>query len=155
MATLYQSKQSQNQGQALVAGWDNTATLKNITAYVGTDGENFLPVNDRTDGGGYTAGVTRRLTTGGTYKSGLPMVRFVSATLTDGQLKYLVNTIGGGQESFNVTVRYHRYDAVGKADTHVANAVLNLNLEQQNSLNRKQNTWSDFIWEFMLTEILS
>lgn len=155
MATIFDALRGLNQGQAFVAGWNNTATLKNVTAHVGSDGNNFLPVNDRTNGGGYTPGVTRRLTTGGTYQSGLPIVRFVSSSLTDGQVDYLVNTVGGGQQSFNVTVRYHRYDAVGKADTHVANAVLNLNLDQQNSLNRQQNTWSGFIWEFVITEVLS
>lgn len=150
MATLYQSKVSQNQGQAFVPGWNNQATLKNVTAYIGTDGNPFMPVNDRT----YIPGVTRRLPTGGVYISGYPIVNFVSPVITDGQLDTLVNTLGGGAESFNVTVRYHRYDSVGNFDTFDANAILNLNLVQLPQLTRRQNARQQFVWEFVIVEFL-
>lgn len=154
MATIYDALRPLNQGQAFVPGWNNQATLKDITAYRGTDGNNFLPVNDRNNGGGYSTGVSRRLGTGGTLESGYPVVRFVSPAITDGQIDYLVNTAGGGVESFNVTVRYHRYDSVGKADTFVANAILNLNLGQLPGLARQQNAYVNFVWEFVLVEVL-
>lgn len=151
MSTIYASRQGLNQGQAIVAGWNNQATLKNITAYVGTDGNNFLPVDDRN---GYFPGVTVRIPTGGTYQEGLPVIRFVSSTITDGQIKFLVDTLLSGQQSGNVTVRYHRYDNVGAISTHDANGVLNLNLEQLQQLARKQNTYSGFTWEIVIVEPL-
>jgi len=154
MATIFQSKQAQNQGQAVVAGWNNQATLKGITMHIGSDGYPFMPVDDRNNGGGYIPGVTRRLPGGYTFESGYPIVNFVSPTITDGQIDYLVNTLGSGSESFNVTVRYHRYDSVGKADTFDANAVLNLRLEQLPGLKRRHNEINGFIWEFVLVEIL-
>jgi hypothetical protein len=154
MATLYQAMQGLNQGQAVVAGWNNQATLKNITAYVGSDGNNFLPVQDKKDGAGYTPGVIRQLPGGYTFESGYPIVRFRSPTITDGQIDTLVNTLGGGAESFNVTVRYHRYDSVGNTDTFEANAVLNLRLDQLNSLTRKRDTYTGYIWEFVIVETL-
>lgn len=154
MATIYESKRGQNAGQSVVAGWNNQATLKEITSYTGTDGNPFLPVNDRSNGGGYTPGVTRRLPTGGTFESGYPIVRFISPSITDGQIDTLVNTLGSGAESFNVTVRYHRYDSVGRADTFDANAILNLNLEQLTQLRRRQNTYDSFEWEFVILETL-
>lgn len=147
MATLYESKRGQNAGQAVAAGWNNQSTLKEITAYTGTDGNPFLPVNDRN---GYTPGVTVRLGTGGTYEEGYPIVRFTSPTITDGQIDYLFSTLLSGAESGNVTVRYHRYDSVGKVDTFDANAVLNLNLEQLTQLRRRQNTYEQFQWEFVI-----
>lgn len=150
MATLYQSKVSQNQGQAFVPGWNNQSLLKNVTAYIGTDGNPFLPVDDRD----YTPGRTLRLTNGGTTDEGFPIVRFVSPVITDGQIDYLVNTLGSGQSSFKVTVRYHRYDSVGNADTFVANAWLNLNLDQLKQLTRKQYTYNNFVWEYVIVQTL-
>lgn len=154
MATLYESKRGQNAGQSVVAGWNNQATLKQITAYTGTDGNPFLPVNDRDKGGGYFPGVLRRLPYGGTDRSGYPIVNFVSPVITDGQVDTLVNTLGSGQESFNVTVRYHRYDSVGNFDTFDANAILNLNLEQLPGLTRRQNAREQYVWEFVILETL-
>lgn len=151
MATLYESKRGQNAGQSVVAGWNNQATLKQITAYTGTDGNPFLPVNDRN---GYTPGVMRRLPTGGTFESGYPIVRFISPSITDGQIDTLVNTLGSGAESFNVTVRYHRYDSVGNFDTFDANAILNLNLGQLPGLTRRQNARQQYVWEFVIVETL-
>lgn len=151
MTNLYTSMQGLNQGQAFVPGWNNQATLKNITAYVGSDSRNFLPVDDRN---GYFPGVTVRLPNGGVYNDGFPVVRFTSPAMTDGQIDYLVNTAGSGQESFNATVRYHRYDSVGKADTLDANAVLNLNLEQLQQLERRQDAYVGFVWEFVIVEPL-
>lgn len=150
MATLYQSKVSQNQGQAFVPGWNNQATLKNITSYIGTDGNPFMPVYDLT----YIPGVLRRLPTGGTFLSGYPLLYFVSPVITDGQIDYLLNTAGGGQESFNTTLRYHRSDSVGVADTFDANAILNLNLGQLPDLTRRQNTREKYRWEFVIVEVL-
>lgn len=154
MATLYQSKVSQNQGQAFVPGWNNQSLLKNVTAYIGTDGNPFMPVNDRDNGGGYIPGVTRRLPTGGVYISGFPILNFISPVITDGQIDYLVNTAGSGQESFNTTVRYHRYDSVGNFDTFDANAILNLNLLQLPGLTRRRNTRERYQWEFVIVETL-
>lgn len=147
MSTLYNAMQGLNQGQAIVAGWNNQATLKNITAYVGTDGNPFLPIDDRN----YTPGVTRRIPGGYTFQSGYPMVRFISPAITHGQIKRLVTAFG---LSSNVTVRYHRYNAVGITDTLVANAVLNLNVEQLPGLQRHQNAYVNYTWELVIVEVL-
>lgn len=149
--TVFTALRGLNQGHAIVAGWNNQATLKDITAYQGTDGKNFLPVNDRN---GYTPGVTRQLTTGGTRASGMPVVRFTSPWISDGQLDYLTNTLLSGSPSGNVTVRYHRYDSVGRTDTFVANGILNLNLEQLPNLQRRQNGYLAFEWQIVITETL-
>lgn len=154
MATIFDALRGQNQGHAIVAGWNNQNLLKNITAYVGSDGNPFLPVNDRDEPGGYFPGVLRRLPTGGTFESGYPIVNFVSPVITDGQIDTLVNTLGSGQESFNVTVRYHRYDSVGNFDTFDANAILNLILGQLPGLTRRQNARERYVWEFVLVELL-
>lgn len=151
MSNLYSAMQGLNQGQAVVAGWNNQATLKNITAYRGNDNNNFLPVDDRN---GYSPGVAVRLPTGGVYDDGFPVIRFISPAITDGQIDYLVNTLLSGQQSGNVTVRYHRYDSVGKADTFDANAVLNLNIEQLQQLERRQDAYVGFVWEFVIVEPL-
>lgn len=144
MATIFQAKQGQNQGHAIVAGWNNQNLLKNITAYLGSDGANFLPVDDRN---GYTPGVTQRLTNGGTTLQAKPIIRFTSPVITDGQIDFLYTTLLSGSESNKVTVRYHKYDSVGKADTFDANAWLNLNLEQLPGLQRVKNGYENFVWE--------
>lgn len=151
MSTIYYSRQGLNQGQEIAAGWSNQANLKHITALVGTDGNPFLPVDDRN---GYTPGITRRLPNGGTWESGFPIVRFTSSAITDGQIDYLVNTLLGGVESGNVTVKYHRFDSVGNADVFTANGVLNLNLDQLTNLTRRQTTYEGFVWEIVITETL-
>lgn len=141
-----------NNGQAWVVGWDNQATLQDVTAYTGTDSEAFLRVDDRN---GYITGRTQRLPGGYSYTSGYPVVRFTSPWISDGQIDYLVNTAGSGSESFNVTVRYHRYDSVGKTDTFEANAVLFLNLNQREQLERLSTGYTDFVWEFVIVEPLT
>jgi hypothetical protein len=82
-----------NQGQKIVAGWDGVSTLKNITAYVGSDGIRFLPVEDRE---GYTSGAERNMNTGGVLMSGLPVARWTSPWISDGQIYYLKNTLLSG-----------------------------------------------------------
>ena len=151
MATVFDALRGLNNGQAIVAGWNNQATLKNITAYVGTDGLNFAPVNDRS---GYTPGVTRRLTTGGTFESGLPVVRFVSPWISYGQLATLQNTINAGLESNNVTVRHHISTSLNKSDTQDSNGVLNLNLDQLPGLTKRNGGYENYVWECVIVEFL-
>jgi hypothetical protein len=151
MTTIFNALRGLNNGQAIVAGWDNQATLKDITAYVGADGLNFLPVNDRS---GYTPGVTRRLPTGGTFESGLPVVVLTSPWISYGQIDTLLNVIGGGQESSNVTLRHHISDSLSRTDTQNSNGVLNLNLDQLTQLERIENGYRGFQWEIVIVEVL-
>jgi len=151
MATVFDALRGLNNGQAIVAGWNNQATLKNITAYVGTDGLNFAPVTDRS---GYTPGVTRRLPNGGTFESGFPVVRFTSPWISYGQLDTLLNTIGGGLESSPVTARHHISTSLNKTDTQDSNGILNLNLDQLPGLTKRQNGYEGFQWEIVIVEVL-
>lgn len=141
-----------NQGHQIVAGWDNQSLLKDWTAYVGTDGERFLPPNDRN---GYTDGVTRRLPTGGTRQSGLPIDRLSFPWISDGQIKYLYTTMLSNSESGNVTAAIHTPLSVGAQDVRVYNAVMNLNLDQLENLTRKRNGYEQFEIELVLVEPLS
>lgn len=140
-----------NQGQKIVAGWDNAATLKDWTAYVGTDGLRFMPPNDRN---GYTDGIARRLNTGGTLQSGFPVVRLTFPWISDGQIKYLFSTLLSGSESGNVTAATHTPLSVGSQDVSNCNAVMNLNLDQIASLARKRNGYTDFAVELVIVEVL-
>lgn len=140
-----------NQGQQIVAGWDNAATLKNWTAYVGTDGLRFAPPNDRN---GYTDGVARRMNTGGVLMSGFPVVRLTFPWISDGQIKYLHATLLSNSESGNVTASVHTPLSVGAQDVSNYNAVMNLNLDQIATLTRKRNGYTDFVVELVLVEAL-
>jgi hypothetical protein len=145
-----------NQGQKVVAGWDNEATLRDWTSYMGTDGERFPPPNDRRGdiGAGYTDGVTRRLNSGGTRQSGFPIVRLAFPWLSDGQIKYLYTTMLGGSDSGNVTAAVHTPLSVGAQDVSHFNAVMNLNLNQIPSLTRKRNGYEGFVVELVIVEVL-
>lgn len=140
-----------SQGQMIVSGWDNAATLRNVTAYTGTDGLRFLPVEDRN---GYTGGVERDLNTGGVLMSGFPIVRWTSPWISDGQIRYLWQTILSGSQSGNVTIAAHTPLSVGKAQTFHFNAVLNLRLNQLQSLTRRRNGYVEFVWELVIVEVL-
>lgn len=150
MATIYQSKQTQNQGQAFVMGWNNQSTLKNITAYVGTDGNPFLPIDDRN----YLLGRIVRATRGSTGEEGFPSVYFAFSEITDGQLDYLRNTLWAGAASAKTTVRYHRFDSVGKLDTFVANCYSNLNLDQLPGLERIKNGYAGYRLQHVIVQTL-
>lgn len=136
-----------NQGQAIVANWNNASNLKNITAYQGTDGLNFLPVFDR---GGFTTGVTRNLTDGSTRMSGYPIVRLTSPWISDGQIDYLYSALLSGSESGMVTVKCHQPTSQGLGDTANYNAFLNLNLNQLATLTRKGKGYTGFVWTLPL-----
>ena len=152
--TLIQRYRSQ--GHKVVAGWNNAATLKEWPSYSGTDSERFLPPNDRKGdiGAGYTPGVTRRLPTGGTLQSGMPVVRLVFPWISDGQLKYLYNTMLAVSASGNVTAAVHTPLSVGAQDVSIFNAVINLNLEQIPSLNRRGKGYESLAIELVLVEVL-
>lgn len=137
-----------NQGQKIAAGWD-APVLFDWTSLIGTDGVRFAPPSDRN---GYTDGVTRRLNTGGTRQSGLPIVRLAFPWVSDGQIEYMVQTLLGGTESGNVTTAVHIPPAVGVNDTSVYNAVMNLNLEQLRNLTRRGAGYEDFEVELVLVE---
>jgi len=137
-----------NQGQKLAFGWDAVPQLKNVTAYLGTDGLAFLPVQDRN---GYTNGVERNLGTSGIAYSGVPIVEWTSPWISDGQLKFLLDSNG---VSGNVTVAVHTPESVGSEDVSNYNAVLNIDLNQLPNLRRERNGYRDFKWKFALVEVL-
>lgn len=137
-----------NQGQKIAAGWDAPA-LSDWTSLIGTDGVRFAPPSDRN---GYTDGVTRRLNTGGIRMSGLPIVRLAFPWISDGQLDYLYNTLLSGAESGNVTAAVHIPPAVGINDTTTYNAVMNLNLDQLQTLTRRGAGYEDVVIELVLVE---
>lgn len=141
----------QNQGHMVVSGWDNVPTLKNWTAYIGTDGERFLPPYDRD---GYTSGVTRRMNTGGILRSGFPIAKLTFPAITDGQIDYLITTLGGGSVSSNVTVAIHAVPSVGVNDVSNFNAVMNIDTDQITTLQRKEDAYVGFVVEFVLVEAL-
>lgn len=141
-----------NQGQQIVAGWNNEATLKNITAYVGSDGKRFLPIDDRKS---YSEGIERNMNTGGILMSGFPVVRWVSPWISDGQLYYLKHTLLAGEITGNVTIATHiPGDSVGASSVSHFNAVFNLRLNQLQSLARKGSGHVDFVWELVIVEVL-
>lgn len=141
-----------NQGQRIVAGWNNVPTLRDVTAYYGTDGIRFLPVEDRENA--YTGGVERNLPTGGFLQSGMPIVRWTSPWISDGQIRYLYLTLLSASQSGNVTIAAHTPLSVGVTASFNFNAVLNLRLNQLQSLTRKRNGYLDYEWELVIVEVL-
>lgn len=141
----------QNQGHMWVAGWDNASLLKNFVAYLGADGQPFAPPFDRD---GYTAGVIRRMGTGGILRAGLPVVRLTLPAVTDGQIATLQNDFTADGASGNVTIAVHVPGSMGKADVSNFNAVFNLDTDQLTTLTRKANTYEGFVLEFVLVEPL-
>lgn len=141
----------QNQGHMIVSGWDNVPTLKNWTAYFGTDGERFLPPYDRD---GYTGGVIRRMLTAGILRAGWPVARLTFPAITDGQIDYLIGTMGTGNISANVTVAIHAIPSVGVNDVSNFNAVMNIDTDQTAVLARKENAYLKFVVDFVLVEVL-
>lgn len=139
-----------NQGQMIAPNWNNQAQLKNITALLGTDNLRFAPVTDRN----YTPGIMRRLSTGGVKATGFPIIRILSPWISDGQIKYLQNTLLGGVESGNATYRGHSPLSVGQTDVFTYNAILNLHLEQLPNLQRIRNGYEQFEWEIIVREVL-
>ncbi len=139
----------QNQGQEIASGWNNTGNLRNWTSLFGTDGERFPPPNDRN---GYTDGVERPLSTGAIFMAGIPVDRLTFPWLSDGQIRYLHDTINGGAESGNVTVKVHTSLSVGRLDVFTFNAVMNLNLGQTATLTRRRSGYDDFIVSLVLVE---
>lgn len=134
-----------NQGQHIALGWNNAPLLKAITELVGTDGERFIAVNDR---GLYSPGVIRQLPTGGILYSGMPTVHFISPWITDGQIETLKTYSG------NVTIRHHIDDSLNKGDVQTSNAIFNLDLNQLAGLERVENTYKAFRWDFVIVEVI-
>lgn len=145
MATIFQAKQGQNQGQQIALGWSMQSLLKDITALIGTDGHNFMPVDDR---GLYSSGAIRQLSTAGILYSGLPTVGFYHPTITDGQIATLKTYRG------NVTIRHHIEDSVGKLSVQTSNALYNMDLNQLQTLKRQQNQYVGFISNFVIVEVI-
>ncbi len=136
-----------NQGQQIVLGWNNTSTLKDWVAYVGNDGEPFLPPDDRN---GFTDGIERRLPTGRVLMAGVPISRQTFPVMTYGQVDYLMDTFDGQ----NVTVSIHKPNSVTKTDIYHYNAVVDVNLNQTDSLQREGNTYKLFVVALTLVEPL-
>lgn len=136
-----------SQGQQIVLGWDNTATLKDWTAYVGTDGLRFAPPSDRN---GYTDGVDRRLPTGAVLMAGIPIVKLTFPWLSFGQIDYLETTFNGQ----NVTAAVHRPNSLTKTATYTYNAVCNLDMNQFVSLTKKGRGYELVVVELVLVEPL-
>lgn len=134
-----------SQGQQIVLGWGNTSTLKDWTSYVGNDGEPFLPPNDR---GGYTDGIERRLPTGRVLMAGRPISRQTFPALTYGQVDYLVDTFNGQ----NVTVSIHKPNSLTKTDIYHYNAVVNIDINQADSLQQENGTYKLYVVELVLVE---
>lgn len=143
--SVFTALRGMNQGQAISLGWSNQSNLKEITALLGTDGINFLPVKDR---GFYTAGVVRALPTGGIFYSGLPTVEFLHPWISDGQIETLMTYRG------NCTLRHHITESVGKNDTQDSNVIFNLDLNQLSGLERKRNGYEGFVSKFVIVEVL-
>lgn len=139
-----------NQGQAFAAGWNNQAQLKDFTALFGTDNLRFTPVYDRD----YSTGVTRRLSTGGTRESGMPIIRVTIPYISYGQLDWLLNTAGAGNESFNATYRGHKPTALTASDTTDWNVVANLELSQLPSLTKRPGGYENYVLELVIVEVL-
>lgn len=140
-----------NQGHMIVAGWDSAPLLRNWVAYYGTDGQQFAPPYDRD---GYTAGIVRRMNTGGIKRVGFPIVRLTLPVATDGQIAYLGNQFTADGVSGNVTIAVHVPGAVGKTDVSNFNAVFNLDTDQIGSLTRRANAYERFVLEFVIVEPL-
>lgn len=141
----------QNQGHKVVAGWDNAATLRDWTSYTGTDGQRFAPPYDRD---GYTAGVIRRMNTGGIKRSGFPIARLTLPVITDGQIAALQSQLTADGVTGNVTIAVHVPGSVGKSDVSTFNAVFNLDTDQLRTLTRSENSYEKFVLEFVIVEEL-
>jgi hypothetical protein len=139
----------QNQGHMIAAGWN--ATLRDWTAYIGADGQRFAPPYDRD---GYTAGVIRRMNTGGILRAGFPVMRLTLPAVTDGQIAYLGTQFTSNGVSGNVTIAIHLPGAMGKADVSNFNAVFNLDTDQLTTLTRRNDAYEKFILEFVIVEVL-
>lgn len=137
-----------NQGHQIALNWDAQASLRNWTAYFGTDNVQFLPPNDRN---GYTDGVERRLNTGGVRASGFPIVRLTFPHMTYGQVDYVDATF----KDQNVTVAIHKPNSTSKTDTFVYNAVCNFDMNQFQNLKRESNGYTDVVIELVLVEPIS
>jgi hypothetical protein len=95
------------------------------------------------------------MTTGGVLVSGLPVARWTSPWISDGQIYYLKNTLLSGAKSGNVTIATHiPGDSVGSTSVAHFNAVFNLRLNQLQTLKRKRSGYLDFIWELVIVEVL-
>jgi hypothetical protein len=140
-----------NQGHKIVAGWDNEPTLRDWTAYSGADGQPFAPPYDRN---GYTAGVIRRLNTGGIKRSGFPIARLTLPAITDGQIAYLASQFTVDGVTGNVTIAIHLPGAQGKNDVSNFNAVFNLDTDQLTTLTRRNDAYEDFVCEYVIVEVL-
>lgn len=137
-----------NQGHKIVLGWDNAVNLKNWTAYIGTDGQPFLPPNDRN---GYTDGTPRRLPTGAILETGHPISRLTFPWMSYGQIDYLDSTFN---RQF-ATASIHKPNSLDKDTLSIYNAVLNLDLSQATNLTRKRNGYEGVVVELVLWELLS
>lgn len=138
-----------SQGQQIASGWNNTANLRDWVALLGTDSVRFAPPNDRN---GYTDGVERPLNSSAIFMAGLPVDRLTFPWISDGQIRYLHDTLNVGSESGNVTVKVHTSLSVGKTDVSTFNAVMNLNLNQTTNLTRRRNGYTNFIVTLVLVE---
>jgi hypothetical protein len=136
-----------SQGQQIVLGWSNEVNLKNWTAYLGSDGEPFLPPTDRN---GFSDGVDRPLPTGRVLMAGLPIARLTFPWLSYGQVDYLETTFDGQ----NVTVAIHKPSSLTTLTTVHYNAVCNVDLNQAQNLSRKGNGYESWVVRFVLVEPL-
>lgn len=145
MATVFDALKGLNNGQEIARNWDNTAGLTYFTALIGTDGEHFLPVNDR---GGYSPGVIIPLSTGGITIEGLPTVRITHPWISDGQIETLKAYAG------EVTLKHHISESRGKTDLQTSNAMFNFDETQLSGLKRLANGYRDFVSSFTVVEVI-
>lgn len=136
-----------NQGQKIVLNWNNAANLRDWTSYTGTDGKPFLPPNDRN---GFSDGVARTLPTGRVLMAGNPISEQTFPWVSDGQVDYLEATFTGQ----NVTVAIHKPSSVGKTDTVNYNAVVDIDLNQTKTLQRRGDGYENFVVRLVLVEPL-
>jgi len=135
-----------NNGQQLAANWDNSGGLTDITSISGTDSLAFQPVNDR---GHYSAGVLRSLPTGERIYSGYPIVEFVHAWISDGQIERLKTTYPG-----NCTLKHHITESVGSSDVQTSNVINITDYNQVANLERLSNGYKDFVSRWVIVEVL-
>ena len=136
-----------NQGQSIVLGWSNQSLLKNWTAYLGTDGEKFLPPNDRN---GYSDGVDRVLGTSAIFMSGYPIFRLTFPWLSYGQVNYLEATF----DNQNVTAAAHKPSSLDTYTVVTFNGVCRVNMNQAQNLERKRNGYANWVIELVQVEPL-
>lgn len=137
----------QNQGQQISLGWDTQSSLKDWTAYLGTDGVPFLPPRDRN---GFSDGIERPLATGRVLMSGLNISRQTFPWVSFGQIDFLETTFSGQ----NVTVAIHKPRSLTKTSTYTYNAVCNIDMNQIQSLTPESNGYKLFVVSFVLVEPL-